>query len=71
MDLKNYIQIEQGFQSSVNIAYDLGNDEKISGFIPTKCSINVLEELLLSTYDSATDRAKILVGAYGKGKSHI
>lgn len=71
MDLNRYIQIEQGFQSSVNIAYDLNNDEKIKGFIPTICSLEVIEDMLLGTYDNSNDRARILIGAYGKGKSHI
>jgi hypothetical protein len=70
MKLRKHIHIQQGFQSSVNIAYDLQSDEKLENFIPTNGVMDVLESLLLSTYDKATDRAKILVGAYGKGKSH-
>src|SRR5690554_3190850 len=30
-----------------------------------------MEDLILSTANSSTDRARILIGAYGKGKSHI
>jgi hypothetical protein len=65
------IDVAKGFQSSVNIAYDLYNDEKIKSFIPTTSSFDILEDVLLSTADNSNDRARILIGAYGRGKSHI
>ena len=30
-----------------------------------------MEEIILSTNLNSTDRARVLIGAYGKGKSHI
>lgn len=71
MDLRKCISPKRGFQSSVNIAYDLHRDDKIEDFIPTQASLEVLEEFLLGTAVSATERARILIGAYGKGKSHL
>ncbi|WP_333657147.1 hypothetical protein [Tissierella praeacuta] len=68
---KNKIWVEEGFQTSVNIAYDLNNENKIKNFIPTIASMDVIEEVLLSTSSSANSRSRILIGAYGKGKSHI
>ena len=65
------ISVEAAFQYSVNIAYDLNRDEKLKNFIPTPSSLRLLEEILLSTNNVSTDRARILIGAYGKGKSHI
>jgi hypothetical protein len=65
------IEIAKGFQTSVNIAYDLGNDDKVRGFIPTLSSLDVIEDVLLSTVPTSTSRARILIGAYGRGKSHI
>lgn len=65
------ISVATGFQYSVNIGYDLHSNEKIKNFIPTKSSLELLEEILLSTYPNSTDRARVLIGAYGKGKSHI
>lgn len=70
-NIRKYINIAKGFQYSVNIGFDIGDDNKIKGFIPTIGSLELLEDMLLSTYPSSTDRARILVGAYGKGKSHI
>lgn len=40
-------------------------------FIPTQSALRLLEEILLSTATSSSERARILIGAYGKGKSHI
>jgi len=69
-ELKKYLNIAEGFQYSVNIEYDLGNEEKIKSFIPTTSSFDIIEEIMLSTHVSSTDRARILIGAYGKGKSN-
>lgn len=69
--MKELIDISKGFQTSVNIAYDLYNDDKVRGFIPTMSSLDVIEDVLLSTVASSTQRARILIGAYGRGKSHI
>ncbi len=69
--MKDFIDIVKGFQTSVNIAYDLNNDDKIRGFIPTMSSLDVIEDVLLSTVNTSTQRARILIGAYGRGKSHI
>ena len=70
-EIKKYLNIAEGFQYSVNIEYDLGNEEKIKGFIPTTASFDIIEDIMLSTHVSSTDRARILIGAYGKGKSHF
>lgn len=69
--MNKMIEIAKGFQTSVNIAYDLNNDDKIRGFIPTQSSFDVIEDILLSTSPTSTQRARILIGAYGRGKSHI
>lgn len=69
--MSKMITVESGFQYSVNIAYDLNSDIKLRSFIPTKSSLQLLEEILLSTLPTSTERARVLVGAYGKGKSHM
>ena len=69
--MSQMISVASGFQYSVNIGYDLNSDEKLKNFIPTKSSLKLLEEVLLSTSDSSAERSRILIGAYGKGKSHI
>ncbi len=69
--MKAMISVASGFQYSVNIGYDFGSDDKLKNFIPTKSSINLLESILLSVNPTSKDRARVLIGAYGKGKSHI
>lgn len=69
--MSKMIKTAKEFQYSVNIAYDLQNPEKLRGFIPTKSFLGLLEDILLSTEIPSTNRARILIGAYGKGKSHI
>lgn len=69
--MSEMISVASGFQYSVNIGYDLNHDDKLQNFIPTKSSLELLQDILESTEDSSTERARVLVGAYGKGKSHI
>lgn len=69
--MSNIISVAPGFQYSVNIAYDLNNDDKLKNFIPTKSALNLLTDILISTMPTSTNRSRILIGAYGKGKSHI
>lgn len=69
--MSKIISVAPGFQYSVNLAYDLNNAEKIKSFIPTNAALYLLAEILISTNANSTNRARTLVGAYGRGKSHI
>lgn len=69
--MSNMISVASGFQYSVNIGYDLNDDDKLKNFIPTQSALTLLEDILLSTRITSTERARVLIGAYGKGKSHI
>lgn len=69
--MNKMISVASGFQYSVNIGYDLNNVDKLRNFIPTKSAISLMTEILASTSPTSTDRARVLIGAYGKGKSHI
>lgn len=69
--MSEMISVASGFQYSVNIAYDLNSEEKLRNYIPTKAAMQLMEDILQSTQPAATDRARVLIGAYGKGKSHL
>ncbi|MDE6687553.1 MAG: restriction endonuclease subunit S, partial [Lachnospiraceae bacterium] len=69
--MSKMISVASGFQYSVNIGYDLYNDDKLKNFIPTRSALALMEYILLSTDSTSTERARVLIGAYGKGKSHI
>ena len=68
---KNNITVEEAFQKSVNIRYDYGNDAKVRDYIASQDSLDLLRKLVWSTANHATNRANILIGAYGRGKSHL
>lgn len=69
--LSNYISVLSDFQFSINLEYDLYSDQKIRNYIPTMSAIDLIEDVMLSTAPKSTDRARIFIGAYGKGKSHL
>lgn len=69
--MSEMISVASGFQYSVNISYDLNSEEKLRNYIPTKAAMQLMEDILQSTQPTSTDRARVLIGAYGKGKSHI
>lgn len=69
--LSKHIKVLDNFQYAINIGYDLYSDDKIKNYIPTASAIDIIEEIMLSTSDSSSDRARIFTGPYGKGKSHL
>ncbi len=69
--MSEMISVASGFQYSVNIGFDLNNDDKLKNFIPTRSALTLMEDILLSTNSTSAERARVLIGAYGKGKSHI
>lgn len=69
--LKEHISVLSDFQFSINLEYDLYSDQKIKNYIPTLSAIDIIEDVMLSTAQNSNDRARIFVGAYGKGKSHL
>ena len=71
LGIEKLIKPRSGFQTSVNLAYDLERADKIKDFVPTKATMKVLEKLMLPTASGVSERAHILIGAYGKGKSHL
>ena len=49
--MSKMISVSSGFQYSVNIGYDLNNDDKLKNFIPTKSSLALLEDILFNAGD--------------------
>lgn len=72
MSLQNIIVADKKFQTSVNLEYDLNDIDKIEGYIPTEQSVAVMNRFLRGIYyPSSWKRANVLVGPYGRGKSHL
>lgn len=69
--LKEIISVDKKFQRSVNLRMDYRQEEKVGHYIPTKASVFVLKELLQAFIQKKGLRSSILIGPYGKGKSHL
>lgn len=70
MKYSNYIRINDAFQYSINLQFDINNINKIKEYIPTTDSCEVMEyyfDSILGNFSKATT----LIGPYGKGKSHL
>lgn len=69
----DFIDVNEGFQTSINLEFDLNKVEKVKSYIPTEQSVKVLGGFLKSFYYSKenTNRASVLIGPYGRGKSHL
>ena len=66
-----FIVPNKNFQASINISFDLGDYRKIEDLIPTSTVCKYTQWILEDVLSRSSNRAKMLVGAYGKGKSHI
>ncbi len=70
MLLRDMVEIDRRFQNSVNLQLDIDNQKKINSYIPTRSS-NIILEHYLSNVKDGKEKATILIGPYGKGKSHL
>lgn len=68
--LKDIVKFDSGFKSAVNLYLSLNSREKVLSYIPTKSSLLVLESLLEAVMNNK-EQSSLLVGPYGKGKSHL
>lgn len=69
-ELNELVKIDKRFQTSVNLLLDRDNVDKFTGYIPTESSVYVLKRYLKNLQDGG-ENASILIGPYGKGKSHL
>ncbi|MCI8484415.1 MAG: hypothetical protein HFH41_08760 [Lachnospiraceae bacterium] len=70
-DLKKLIKIDMNFQKSVNLSLDLGDFHRLNSYIPTRSSLLILKRYLEGIQGRPGENATILIGPYGKGKSHL
>lgn len=70
MKYSDFLKINDTFQYSINLQFDIGNINKIKEYIPTTDSCKVMEyyfDAVLGNFNKSTT----LIGPYGKGKSHL
>ena len=68
--LSEIININKNFKNAINLYLSLNKEEKINGYIPTKSSVEILK-YYLDAVKNNNHQASILIGSYGKGKSHL
>ena len=67
------LQINPIFQNSINLQFDINSEAKIIEYIPTKEACSILRIYISSLLKDGNknDRATVLYGPYGKGKSFL
>lgn len=68
--LSEIVGFDESFKSSINLYLNLNNRDKVLRYIPTKSSVIFLNDYL-SAVQSNKEQASLLIGPYGKGKSHL
>lgn len=71
MRLSDLIKIDNRFEKAVNLGLDLNSQEKVDHYIPTRSAMNILGDYIDSVRIFSGNRARVLIGPYGKGKSHL
>ena len=68
--LNEIVSLDESFKSSINLYLNLNNRDKVLRYIPTKSSVNFLNEYLCAVRGDK-EHASLIIGPYGKGKSHL
>lgn len=68
--LNELVKFNSSFRNAINLYLNLNKEDKILSYIPTTSSIKILNEYLQSI-DERNNLASLLIGPYGKGKSHL
>ena len=64
------MSVNKKFKSSVNLQYDLYNEDKILQYVPTTDLCDVISYYIDSVIDNGK-KSTFLAGPYGKGKSYL
>ena len=72
MNYTNLISKRKQYKYSVNICFDLRDEERLASFIPNITTTEILREYLGGIIRGNTEtHSRILYGSYGTGKSHL
>lgn len=73
MEIKNLgevVEFNSSFKTAINLYLSLNKTEKILSYIPTKSSVHIMDDYMKAVIEKK-EHATLLVGPYGKGKSHL
>lgn len=68
--LSEIVRLNSNFKNSINLYLNLNKKNKVESYIPTKSSLKILKRYADSVRQNK-NQSTILVGSYGKGKSHL
>lgn len=68
--LSEIVGFNSEFKNSINLYLNLNKKNKIKSYIPTKSSVDILKRYLYSVEQNKF-HSTLLIGPYGKGKSHL
>lgn len=71
MRLQEGITVNDKFQNSIHLSLDLNHMDKVEAYIPTQSSLDILERYIDHVLGKKQEYSTILIGPYGKGKSHL
>ncbi len=72
MDYTKLVSKRKQYKYSVNICFDLRDEDRITDFIPNVTTTEILREYLGGIIRRNSDiHSRILYGSYGTGKSHL
>lgn len=70
ISLKDIISFNGNFKTAINLYLSLNKTDKVLSYIPTMSSVRFLGEYANAVLKNK-EQATLLVGPYGKGKSHL
>lgn len=68
--LSEIVSFNSEFKNAINLYLNLNKKDKIKSYIPTKSSVDILKRYL-NAVEQNKFQSTLLIGPYGKGKSHL
>lgn len=69
-NLGEVIEFNSSFKTAINLYLSLNKTDKVLNYIPTKSSVHFMNDYIQAVLGKK-EHATLLVGPYGKGKSHL
>ncbi|UEL46430.1 hypothetical protein [Terrisporobacter hibernicus] len=69
--IKDILILDNDIKSSINLNLDFKDRSKTNSYIVTYKSVEIINEIIKTFNDNSKNKAKLLTGPYGKGKSHL
>ena len=68
--LNDIVSFNTNFKTAINLYLSLNKPDKVTSYIPTKSSVSLMNDYVDAIIENK-EQATLLIGPYGKGKSHL